>query len=50
MADRRANVIMFHGTSDSLLGVADADAIPMTGNLFPIKTVAASAAQGACLC
>jgi dienelactone hydrolase len=45
MPDRHAQVVMFHGTNDSLLGVADPNASPKTGSLFPIKFTLASAAQ-----
>lgn len=45
MFDRRTKVLMFHGTEDSLLGVDDPAAVPMTGNLYPIKQVLASRAQ-----
>lgn len=47
MPDRRTQVVMYHGTSDSLMGVDDPDATPKTGNLYPIKLVTASAAQAA---
>lgn len=47
MPDRRTHVLMFHGTEDSLLGVSDPDAAPLTGSLFPIKFVASSALQAA---
>ena len=42
MPDRRTQVLMFHGTSDSLMGVGN-------GNLFPIKFVLAAGAQAATL-
>lgn len=42
MPDQRVEVIMFHGTDDSLLGVDDPDVTPMTGNLYPIKFVESS--------
>jgi len=45
MPDRRTHVLMFHGTEDSLLGVNDPNANPLTGNLFPIKLVESSALQ-----
>ncbi|MCB1133742.1 MAG: dienelactone hydrolase family protein, partial [Verrucomicrobiae bacterium] len=45
MFDRRTKVLMFHGTADSLMGVNDPDAVPMTGNLYPIKQALASRAQ-----
>lgn len=45
MPDRRAPVLMFHGTLDSLLGVNDPNAMPLTGNLFPIKFVESSLLQ-----
>lgn len=47
MPDRRTQVVMFHGTSDSLMGVSDVNATPKTGNLYPIKFTLASAAQAA---
>ncbi len=47
MPDRRAQVIMYHGTADPLLGVTDPAATPKTGNLYPIKLVTASAAHAA---
>ena len=47
MPDRRTQVIMFHGTSDSLMGVDDVNASPLTGNLYPIKFTLASGAQAA---
>ncbi|MEP4079064.1 dienelactone hydrolase family protein [Haloferula sp.] len=48
MFDRRMQVMLFHGTEDSLMGVDDPDAaLPLTGNLFPIKQVVASSAQAA---
>ncbi len=47
MPDRRAQVVMFHGTGDSLMGVTDVNASPKTGSLFPIKFVTASGAQAA---
>ena len=48
MPDRRCKVIMFHGTEDSLLGVTDPDAaLPLVGNLYPIKFVESSALQAA---
>ncbi len=45
MPDRRTKVLMFHGTEDSLLGVSDPNADPLTGNLYPIKFVESSALQ-----
>lgn len=45
MFDRRTKVLMFHGTSDSLLGVNDPNALPMAGSLYPIKQALASSAQ-----
>jgi dienelactone hydrolase len=47
MPDRRMQVVMFHGTNDSLMGVSDPNATPKTGNLYPIKLTLASAAQAA---
>ncbi|MGB0370202.1 MAG: dienelactone hydrolase family protein [Opitutales bacterium] len=48
MFDRRMKVLLFHGTEDSLLGVDDPDAaLPLTGNLFPIKQVESSSLQAA---
>lgn len=47
MPDRRMQVIMHHGTEDSLLGVTDPDASPLTGSLFPLKFTLASASQAA---
>lgn len=47
MPDRRTRVLMVHGTEDSLLGVSDPNASPLTGNLFPIKFVESSALQAA---
>lgn len=49
MPDRRMQVVMYHGTNDSLLGVADPNASPKTGSLTPIKFALASAAQAATL-
>ena len=49
MPDRRTEVLMYHGTNDSLLGVTDPDASPLTGSLYPIKFVLSSAAQAATL-
>lgn len=37
MPDRRTRVLMFHGTLDSLLGVDDPNATPLTGDLYPIR-------------
>lgn len=45
MPDRRSQVLMFHGTEDSLLGVSDTDADPLTGKLYPIKFVESSGLQ-----
>ncbi len=45
MMDRRTTAILFHGTDDSLLGVSDINADPITGSFYPIKQVLASAAQ-----
>lgn len=42
MPDRRTQVLLFHGTADSLLGVNDPDVTPMSGNLFPLKFVKSS--------
>lgn len=47
MPDRRMQVVMFHGTNDSLMGVTDPNASPKTGNLYPIKLTVASGAQAA---
>lgn len=47
MPDRRMQVIMHHGTADSLLGVSDPDASTLTGSLYPLKFALASAAQAA---
>lgn len=47
MPDRRMQVVMHHGTEDSLLGVSDPDASPLTGSLYPLKFTLASAAQAA---
>ena len=49
MMDRRTTAILFHGTGDSLLGVSDINATPITGSFFPVKQVLASAAQAAAL-
>lgn len=49
MPDRRMQLLMFHGTSDSLLGVANPNVSPKTGSLFPIKFTLASQAQAAVL-
>lgn len=49
MFDRRSKVLMFHGTADSLLGVNNPNATPMTGNLYPIKQALASRAQAQAL-
>ena len=45
MPDRRTKVLMFHGTEDSLLGVDDPNASPLTGNVYPIKFVESAALQ-----
>lgn len=48
MPDRRCKVILFHGTEDSLLGVTDPDAaLPLVGDLYPVKFVESSALQAA---
>lgn len=47
MPDRRMQVVMFHGTNDSLLGVSNPNGSPKTGSLYPIKLNLASAAQAA---
>lgn len=48
MFDRRMKVLLFHGTEDSLMGVDDPDAaLPLTGNLYPIKQVESSSLQAA---
>ncbi|WP_146848544.1 dienelactone hydrolase family protein [Brevifollis gellanilyticus] len=49
MPDRRMQVVMYHGTNDSLLGVSDPNASPKTGSLSPIKFTLASGAQAATL-
>ncbi|MCB1209276.1 MAG: dienelactone hydrolase family protein [Verrucomicrobiales bacterium] len=49
MPDRRMQVVMYHGTNDSLLGVSDPNASPKTGSLYPIKFTVASGAQAASL-
>jgi len=49
MPDRRMQVLMYHGTNDSLLGVTDPNAAPKTGSLFPIKFTLASQAQATVL-
>lgn len=49
MLDRRTQAILFHGTADYLLDVDDPAADPLTGPLYPIKQVLASAAQAATL-
>lgn len=49
MPDRRMQVVMYHGTNDSLMGVSDPNATPKVGNLYPIKFTTASAAQAAAL-
>lgn len=49
MIDRRMQALLFHGTEDSLLGVNDPDASPLTGSLYPIKQALSSAAQAASL-
>jgi dienelactone hydrolase len=49
MLDRRTTAILFHGTSDSLMGITDHNSNPITGSVFPIKQVLASAAQAASL-
>jgi hypothetical protein len=49
MLDRRTPAILFHGIDDYLLDVDDPAADPMTGPLYPIKQVLASAAQAATL-
>ncbi|MCB1070968.1 MAG: hypothetical protein KDL31_11490 [Kiritimatiellae bacterium] len=45
MPDRRTHVLLFHGTRDSLLGVTDPDATPLTGSLYPIKLVESARLQ-----
>ncbi len=49
MPDRRMQVVMYHGTNDSLMGVSDPSAAPKTGSLYPIKLTLASGAQAAAL-
>lgn len=49
MPDRRMQVVMYHGTNDSLMGVSDPNASPKTGTLYPIKFTLASGAQAAVL-
>ncbi len=49
MLDRRTTAILFHGTGDSLMGITDLAATPITGTLYPIKQVLASGAQAAAL-
>lgn len=49
MLDRRTTAILFHGSDDYLMGVTDHDANPITGSVFPMKQVLASAAQAATL-
>ena len=49
MLDRRTTAILFHGTGDSLMGITNQTAVPITGNVYPIKQVLASEAQAATL-
>lgn len=49
MMDRRTTAILFHGTGDSLMGTLNFNVSPITGNVFPMKQVLASAAQAATL-
>lgn len=49
MIDRRMQALLFHGTDDSLLGVANPNVTPMTGSLFPIKQALSSSAQALAL-
>lgn len=49
MLDRRTTAILFHGTGDSLMGISNHNSTPITGSVFPMKQVLASAAQAATL-
>jgi dienelactone hydrolase len=49
MLDRRTSAILFHGTGDSLMGISNHSANPITGTVFPMKQVLASGAQAATL-
>ncbi len=49
MVDRRTSAILFHGTGDALMAISNLDAVPITGNLWPVRQVLASAAQAASL-
>ncbi len=49
MLDRRTTAILFHGTGDSLMGITNQSSTPITGTVYPIKQVLASAAQAATL-
>ena len=49
MMDRRTTAILFHGTGDSLMGITNHTTTPISGTVFPIKQVLASAAQAATL-
>ncbi|GHC08387.1 dienelactone hydrolase family protein [Cerasicoccus arenae] len=49
MLDRRMKVLLFHGTEDSLLGVANPNVAPMTGSLYPMKQALSSSLQAAAL-
>jgi len=49
MPDSRMQVVMYHGTNDSLLGVTDPNASPKTGSLYPVKLTIASGAQAVAL-
>lgn len=49
MMDRRTTAILFHGTGDSLMGITNHTTTPVSGTVFPIKQVLASAAQAATL-
>lgn len=49
MLDRRTQAILFHGIDDYLLDVDNPSANPLTGPLYPIKQVLASAAQAEAL-
>jgi Dienelactone hydrolase family len=49
MLDRRTTAILFHGTGDSLMGITNHAAAPITGTVFPLKQALASANQAATL-
>lgn len=45
MLDRRMQVLVFHGTEDSLMGITNPNVTPMTGTLYPMKQLLSSSLQ-----